>query len=310
MDIREPVLPLTDYLEGLDSPSLSWLSCLRINPHDLDRSDLVRTARLQNVAVLDLSDDDSIDDRATQMDERIFKTWAELAKDGQAFKHLRVILMRGQGAVSAWIFRYMDSFPSLCFLILSDCRRIHQKNRGEWTEEAASHGWEARHGKKSARSLKHLIEGGNFHLGSVSACYYHSQDVLDELTTPHQTRTLDHRLPVVEAWIGKPKPWLHLIEEFPGTRTVWFDNTKTKEGAGKAEVGTGTAAPALAGAARDPPLSERNKSQNRSKEEITKRTRNTMSGSGEDPKSHPRKRSTPTVRSGRKNLDQILADLG
>lgn len=307
LDVKEPITPLTDYLAGLDSASISWLSCLRVNPHGLDRADLVRIGQLQNVAVLDLSDDVSTGNQATQMDERIFKTWSEMAEEGQAFKHLRVLLMRGQGDVAAWIFRYLDAFPSLCFLILSDCGRIHQKNRAEWTAQATSYGWGARHAKKSARSLRHLINDEDFHLGSVSTCYYHSKDAFDGLATKTKPSAVD-RLPVVEAWIGQPKPWLHLIEEFPGTRTVWFDNTKTKEAARKAEAGrTRTEGPAFPKVVRVP-LAERIESPQT--EESTKRTRDMLTSPGVGAKPPPHKRTTMMPRSRAENLDRIMAEFG
>jgi hypothetical protein len=300
------MLPLSDFFAGLDSASLNWLTCLRITPQSVDRSDLVRIAHLQNLAVLDFSDDVSIDYTGKQIDERIFKTWAEMAKEDKAFRHVRVILMRGQSDVSTWIFRYLDNFPSLCFVVLSDCRLIHQKNRVDWTGEAASHGWEARHAKKSAKSLRALIDDKNFYLGAVSGCYYHTKEAFDTLANKKRPETSD-RLPVVEAWIGKPRPWIHLIEEFPGTRTVWFDNKKTKEAARKAEAGGRSEAPALARAARVA-LPERIKTP--PPKAHPKRTRDMLLSPGSDTKSPPHKRTTMMLRARTKNLDQVMADFG
>ncbi len=306
LDIKEPALPLADYLTSLDSTSMKWLTCLRIAPQSIDRSDLVRIAQLQNIAVLDLSDDISLHNLGMQIDERIFKTWAEMAGEGKAFKHVRVILMRGQADVSAWIFKYLDNFPSLCFLVLSDCRLIHQKNRAEWTDQAASSGWEARHAKKSARSLKTLIDDKNFYLGSVSGCYYHSKETSDQLATRKKSKIADS-LPVVEVWIGRPKPWIHLIEEFPGTRTVWFDNSKTKDAARNAKAGRKTEAPAIA---RVPTVALPERIKTPQPEECTKRTRDMLSSPGSDTMSPPHKRTTTMLRSRMKNIDQIMAEVG
>lgn len=308
LDIKTAVLPPNEYFTGLNSESLAWLTCLRVNPTSLDRSDLVRLGQLRNLVVLDLSDDILIDSMGKQIDERIFKTWTEMAVEGQAFKHVRAILMRGQADVSTWIFQYLDSFPSLCFIVFSDCRLIHQKNRAIWAEEAASRGWEARHGKKSAKSVRQLIEDKNFYLGAVSGCYYHSEDAFDRLATENKSNVAG-RLPVVEAWIGKPKPWLHLIDEFPGTRTVWFDNIKTKEAAQRAEAGRKTEAPVLARAARSP-LAEGVRIT--TAEETTKRPRDMLSIPATDMAltSPPLKRTTMKLRSRTKNLSQLMADFG
>lgn len=300
------MVPLADYFATLTSLSPNWLTCVRITPSSIDRSDLVRMAQLQNIAVLDLSDDISVDNSGTQIDERIFRTWTEMAKEGKAFKHVRVILMRGQKDVSTWLFKYLDDFPSLCFIVLTDCRLIHQKNRADWTDRAGTYGWEARHAKKSARSLRSLIDDKNFYLGAVSGCYYHTKEAFDELASKKKSK-IPERLPMVEVWIGKPKPWLHLIEEFPGTRTVWFDNVKTKEYARKAEARRRTEAPVLARAARIA-LPERIKTP--PAEDSTKRTRDMLSSPGSDTKSPPHKRTTVMLRSRTKNPDQVMADFG
>lgn len=308
MDIKEPVVPLSDYFAGFNSASTNWLTCLRIAPHNIDRSDLVRIAQLGNLAVLDVSDDVSLEDTRRQVDERLFKTWSEMAHRGEAFKYLRVLLIRGQADVSAWIFKYLDSFPSLCFMVLSDCRLVHQQNRAEWTGEAASHGWEARHAKRSSKSLRPLIDDKNFYLGSVSGCYYHSKDPFDELAEPKKAQTPD-RLPVAEVWIGKPEPWLHLIEDFPGRRTVWFDNKKARDATGKAVVRSKTEAPTLAPAptACDALLP---RVRTAVPEDCTKRTRDVLSSPSADTKSPPHKRATMMLRSKGKTLNHIMADFG
>jgi hypothetical protein len=315
VEVKEPVLPIADYFKALDSTSLNWLISLRIAPQSLHRSDLVRIAHLQNIAVLDLSDNISMDNSGMQIDERIFKTWMEMSKDGKAFKHIRVLLMRGQADVSTWIFKYLDIFPSLCFLVLSDCRQIHQRNRADWIDQAESHGWEARHAKKSARSLKCLIDDKDFYLGAVSGCYYHSKESFDQLASKQKSKLLD-RLPVAEVWIGKPKPWLHLIDEFPGTRTVWFDNTKTKEAARKAEARRRTETPVLAQAARfarselPARLGTPGMEGETGVEDCPKRVRDMLSPTGRDIKSPPHNRAMMSLKTRSQCLDQIMADFG
>ncbi len=114
-------------------------------------------------------------------------------------------------------------------------------------------------------------------------------------------------LPIVEVWVGKPKPWLHLIEEFPGTRTVWFDNVKTKEYVRKAEARRRTKDPVLARAARVA-LPERIRTP--PAEDGTKRTRDMLSSPGSDTKSPPHKMTTMMLRSRTKNLDEVMASFG
>lgn len=139
-----------------------------------------------------------------------------------------------QEVISKWIFKYLDSFPSLCHVLVTDSLRLHQKNRPFWEEEAAEYGWVARSAKKSARSLKPILDDKNFYLGAVSGCYYNSQELFEQLTQAKKPK-IATKLPVLECWLGGPKRWNHVVEEFPGTRTVWFDNVKIKPGGASGE---------------------------------------------------------------------------
>jgi hypothetical protein len=227
LEIKQPSLPLPDYFKGIASPTTNWLTSLRISPRQISSSDLISIAKISNLAVLDLSDGQvTIDDTPSTFNERIMRTWVELANTENAFRYLRVLLIGWQNNLSAWIFKYLDSFPSLCYLLITDCRQLHQRNRGDWEEEALSYGWDARHAKKSAKSLKPILDDKTFSLGAVSGCYYHSQDIFEQLANGKMPDMVQ-RLPVLECSIGTPRLWTHIIDEFPGMRTIWFDNVKT-----------------------------------------------------------------------------------
>ena len=199
-------------------------------------ADVIRIANIKNLAVLDLSDGRANERSAMPLDERVFKTWSELAVDG-AFKHLRVLMLGWQEAISEWIFKYTDSFPSLCIILVTDSLKIHQRNRSHWEEEAAKYGWLARSAKQSAKSLRPLLDNKDFYLGAVSGCYYNSQELFEQLTTDKKP-DIAARLPLIECWLGSPRAWTHVIEEYPGARTVWFDNVKVKSSQAKKAQGT------------------------------------------------------------------------
>ncbi|EXJ85727.1 hypothetical protein A1O1_06095 [Capronia coronata CBS 617.96] len=228
LDIKQPVLPLCDYLVGITSPDLSWLTCLRLSPKQMTTVDLVSIHTVTNLAVLDLSDGQvTIDNNVSKFDERVMRSWAELAASGQAFQHLRVLLCGWQEFVSDWIFRYTDSFPSLCHLIVTDCPRMHQRNRGDWEPVSQAAGWEARHSKRSAKSLRPVIGNDDFYYGSVSGCYYDSMALFRDLAHPRRPNVVE-RLPLLEVWLGSPRQWSHIVDDFPSTRTVFFDNVRTQ----------------------------------------------------------------------------------
>lgn len=184
--------------------------------------------KITNLAVLDLSDGQvTIDNNHSTFDERVMRTWAELAMSREAFQHLRVIMFGWQETLSEWIFRYVDKFPSLCQIIVTDCPQMHQKNRGEWEDISKGAGWEARHAKKSAKSLRPIIGTQDFYFGSISGCYYESMELFENLAAKGKP-TIKDTLPLLEAWIGTPRQWSHIVEDFPSTRTIMFDNIKTE----------------------------------------------------------------------------------
>jgi hypothetical protein len=226
IDVKQPRLPFEDYYKGITSVDLKWLTCLRIAPREIPVADVIRVANIKNLAVLDLSDGNATEASAIPIDERVFKTWSELAVKG-AFNYLRVLMLGWQEDSSKWIFKYLDTFPSLCYILVTDSLKIHQRNRSEWEVEAAKYGWLARSAKQSAKSLRPLLDDKNFYLGSVSGCYYSSQELFDQLATDKKPDIVT-RLPMMECWLGSPKVWTHVVEAYPGTRTVWFDNVKIK----------------------------------------------------------------------------------
>ncbi|EXJ84951.1 hypothetical protein A1O3_05626 [Capronia epimyces CBS 606.96] len=228
LDIKRPLLPLTDYVMAVTSQEMRWLTCLRVSPKQMTTVDLISIHTVTNLAVLDLSDGQvTIDNNVSTFDERVMRSWAELAASGKAFQHLRVILCGWQENLSDWIFRYADSFPSLCHIVLTDCPKMHQRNRGDWEGVSQAAGWEARHAKRSAKSLRPIIGNQDFYYGSVSGCYYGSMELFGSLAHTRRPNIVG-RLPVLEVWLGSPRQWSHIIDDFPSTRTIFFDNVRTQ----------------------------------------------------------------------------------
>ncbi|RVX67052.1 hypothetical protein B0A52_08295 [Exophiala mesophila] len=228
LDIRQPQLAVSDYFSSITSSDLKWLTCLRISPKQLAKSDLVAIHQIRNLAVLDLSDGQvTIGANVSCFDERVMRTWAELAATKQAFQHLRVMLFGWQEDLSDWIFRYVNHFPSLCYIIVTDCPGMHQRNRPEWEPSSKSRGWEAKHAKPSAKSLRPIVGEKEFGPGAISGCYYESMGLYESLVNPRRP-DLTESVPILETWIGSPRPWTHIVEDFPSTRTIFFENIKTK----------------------------------------------------------------------------------
>lgn len=227
LHIKQPSLALEDYLRGITSEQLSWLTCLRLSPKENRVSDLVALADMPNLAILDLSDGQvAIDIKVSSFDERVMRTWAELAEKEGKLKHLRVILLGWQEHVSpSWLFKHLSSFPLLRHVIITDCPRIHQKNRKEWEPIALERGWEARRAKRSAKSLRPMLNEQGFHVGAVSGLLFSDQEISSrtpgvDVTETHLTK------PVLECWLGTPRAWTHILDDFPSTRTIFFDRVE------------------------------------------------------------------------------------
>ncbi|KAJ9611109.1 hypothetical protein H2200_004292 [Cladophialophora chaetospira] len=236
--LKQPSLPMMEYYRGITSSEAKWLTCLRVSPKRLNTQDLVSIHTITNITVLDLSDTgNEHSDIGSIFNERVMISWAQLAASGQAFQNLRVILFGWQQELEHWIFKYTHHFPSLCHIIMTDCPKLHQKNRAEWEPISEAAGWEARRAKRSAKSLRPIIKSEDFAFGSVSGSYYDSQDLFDHLAhsrRPNFTQTL----PLLEVWLSTPRQWNHIIDDFPAHRTIWFDNIRTRSpgSAGNAQL--------------------------------------------------------------------------
>lgn len=215
IEMRRPPLPFADYFRGLTSPSLDWLTCLRISPKHVDKADLVKIAGISNLAILDLSDNlATVDLSPSRFDERIFKTWAELALQNGAFKSLRALLFGWQPAISTWIFSYLNSFPALRLLVVTACPEFGQSNRKMWEPIATKAHWEARHAKKSVQLMRTVITEETFCFGAVSSMLFDAAIFGSRISNK----------PVLECWLGGPPAWENVQTVFPkATQTVWLE---------------------------------------------------------------------------------------
>lgn len=226
VEVKQLSLPMRDYIKGVTSKELSWLTCLRTSPKEISMNDILDISKISNLAVLDLSDGQTrVTSTVSSFNERVMRALGELARTDGAFRHLRVLLLGWQEHVDSWIFKYLHHFPSLCCVVMTDCAKIHQKNRADWEDIAEEHGWEARHAKRSAKSLKPVLDDKSFYLGAVSGMYYHVEDNFASLKHPNRPAEVKRR-PVLECWLGTPRLWTHIVDDFPGPRTVWFDRKR------------------------------------------------------------------------------------
>lgn len=222
-NIRTPSLPFVDYYRGLNDPDWRWHVCLRISPKQVSVPDLITLSALQNLSVLDLSDGQLyIENRESTFDHRVLRTWSEAAISGRAFRNLRVLVLGWQEKVDVWMFEYLNEFPKLNLVILSNCRQLHHKNHKDWENLAWSQGWEFMPSKRGVKHLRPLLDDKSFGKGVISNLHYESLRLhLGENIVPHKAQW-----PLLECWIGSPREWAHIIDDFPGTGTVLLQKKK------------------------------------------------------------------------------------
>ena len=249
INFKRPNLPVQEYLKGLDDKYHSWVLALRIACDRVDTTDLMAIQDQDNIAVLDLSKTDIVLNSRSMFNERVFRAWSEASAVDGAFSQLRVLLFSWQEQLGSWIFKYINAtnFPALTHVVMTNCPLLNQRNREEWEPYATAAGWKAKRAKRSAKSLKPILEDKSFHYYAVSGLYYESLRVEAENAIrsrrkiPQEGAQLDESVheaessiginggvrseqrPIVECSMADPHPWTHIIDDFPGTRTVWFD---------------------------------------------------------------------------------------
>lgn len=175
---------------------------------------------MSNLTVLDLSDGQhSIENRESTFDMRIMRSWSELARSGRAFKNLRVLMLGWQEKIDNWIFDFLDEFPKLRLLIISRCRNFDHKNHRDWEDNAWSHHWTFMPSKRGVKHLRTLLDDKSLYKGKIAGMHHESG--LDPANADSQ-HSLAPNIPLLELWLGTPRAWTHIMDEYAGTGTIYF----------------------------------------------------------------------------------------
>lgn len=220
IDLKSLSLPWPEYQKGITSKDNHWLTCLRLSPKQLTSSDLVSTSQVSNLTVLDLSDGQhSIEHRDSNFDIRIMRSWSELARSGRAFQNLRVLMLGWQEKVDTWIFHLLDDFPNLRVLVISRCLNFDHKTHREWEEDAWRHQWTFMPSKRGVKHLRTLLDDRSLYKGKISAMHHESGR---DFSDAESVKSTAPNVPLLEVWLGTPRPWIHIMDEYAGTATIVF----------------------------------------------------------------------------------------
>ena len=134
--IVEPNMKLSDYMNPITSPSLSWITSLTLSSITCSRTDLIQISRIINIGTLSIGPNVEAPDIG--IDDSIIRGWGRLATDSDAFTVLRVLSCRSQKEMTPRIFAYLNQFPSL------DLFKVEHSNLGPQGKPLAlQHGWKS-----------------------------------------------------------------------------------------------------------------------------------------------------------------------
>lgn len=215
VDMRAPSLSLDEYYKAITSLTNEWMTCLRVGPKQTSARDMVAIHKITNLIALDLSDGQLyMDQSVSTFDAHLMRTWVDLAKSGRGFQNLEVLMLGWQDFVGFWLFDSVQCFPRLKLLVLTDCHQIHHKNHKDWQDDAFRNGWDFMPSKRGVKHLRPYLNEANYQSCGIASLVWETEEGEgDELP-------LEGSKPLLEFWLNSPKPWLHIIEDFPGTKTV------------------------------------------------------------------------------------------
>ncbi|PLB46853.1 hypothetical protein P170DRAFT_511527 [Aspergillus steynii IBT 23096] len=140
-------LPLRDYLAMMKSDDMHWRVTLTLRVSCPSVPELVEISDVRNLVALDVitpagaglvSDDPETPDlQVTALNDRIVRTWSELAQTTGAFAHLRILRLFYQDDLSKVVLRYLARIPALQFIVVYECDGLTRAMR------RGMDGWEA-----------------------------------------------------------------------------------------------------------------------------------------------------------------------
>lgn len=192
MKIEGPKMPMRDYLGLARSDSLSWRLVLTVAAELATVPELVEMSALTNLIALEVISPpvqvvmDDTELSATALNDRILRTWSELARESKGFAHLRIMRLYHQKELSTVALRYMKDFPSLRLIILHNCPGITSKLSDGSTE---INGWEI-------AAIPELLQSTRLY-----DCYTATKDLGEE----EDQSAMHESIPVLDFQVGQTK---------------------------------------------------------------------------------------------------------
>lgn len=139
MKVKWPQMPLREYWSVVKSDTLSWRLVLTLSPSLGRIPELVDIANIKNLVALEIATPlqqvmpmlDSSEPHAAGLNDRIARTWSELAEAPGAFAHLRILRLYCQPDLTPVGIRYLSALPGLRLIIAHGCPNLKPFLQGE-----------------------------------------------------------------------------------------------------------------------------------------------------------------------------------
>lgn len=185
MKIEGPKMPMRDYLDLVKSDSLRWRLVLTVASEFARVPELVEISTLKNLVALEIispprslaiSDDEDVP--MTTLNDRVVRTWSDLARFSGTFAHLCILRLYHQTDLSRVALHYMRDFPSLRFIIVHNCP-------GLVSSDCTGDGWEV-------AAIPELLDPTSFY-----GCYTAMTDIGE------RSDTMSQDIPLLDFQIGQ-----------------------------------------------------------------------------------------------------------
>ncbi|EGE01961.1 CBS domain-containing protein [Trichophyton equinum CBS 127.97] len=135
-------MAVTNYLKLLTSASVNWTAVVSLSVEFFEPHEFLEVANVRNLIGLEMCTQPKRTEfgyeATVSISDRVIKGWSEQALTGQAFEHLRILVLRLQTSLTEHVFAYLNAFPTLSAFIMQGCPRLYSKEAREMAER---HGW-------------------------------------------------------------------------------------------------------------------------------------------------------------------------
>jgi hypothetical protein len=204
--VDNPRLSMRDYLSLVKDDACSWATILSLWTEYALIPELVEIAQIHNIIALEINSplrsaalDESRSQDVATLNDRILRTWSELAQTSGALKHLRVLKLYGQKDLSGITFQYISAFPSLEMCVVARSDGLTSLTA---TRVALEYGWSARQERERADIFNFSKPHGSQRTHEPSVKWEDHNDSW-QLVPP----TLPEDIPLLEFTVGQRWEW-------------------------------------------------------------------------------------------------------